>query len=74
MRLPDPNTPGGGKNTKADYPTQIGEDVAVPGVEGQVSAIAVFGGQRGECVAGHAGSKPPVGIDDRSDAGIGVAQ
>src|ERR1700677_3026127 len=63
----------GGKNTKADYPTEIGEEVAVLGVEGQVAAVAVLGGQGGECVAGHAGSEPSVGIDDGGEAGVGVA-
>jgi hypothetical protein len=65
---------GGGKNTKADYPTEVGEEVAVLGVEGHVAAIAILGGQRGKRVALHASSEPSVGIDDGGEAGIGIAQ
>ncbi len=64
----------GDDDAKADYPTQVGEDIAVHGVEGEIAAIAVLGGQRGEGMAWDAGGEASIGIDDGGDAGVGVAQ
>src|SRR5580700_3414381 len=74
LQAPQVNAADGGENTKADYPTEISEEVAVLGVEGHVAAIAILGGQRGKRVALHASSEPSVGIDDSGQAGIGIAQ
>src|SRR3984885_5869053 len=64
----------GGDNAQADYPTQVGEQIAVHGVEGQVAAIPEPGSQRGERVTRHTRHKPPVGVDDGRDAGVGITQ
>src|ERR1035437_6942488 len=65
-------SPGNYPQTK--YGTKPCEDVAVRGVEGDVVAEAVSGGQCIGLVAGNALAHAAVGVDGRGDAVVGVAE
>src|SRR3984957_16671014 len=71
---PQANPHRGGNYPQGDYPTQVSEQIAMHGVERLVAAIAVSGGERSERVALHAGDKPAIRIDDRGNAGVGIAK
>jgi len=53
---------------------EVGEDVAVLSVEGDVAAVSVLGGQRSKGVARDALGDAAQRVDGGGDSGIGVAE